>query len=84
MAKGLGEHMKRLIIVAIALALCGCAVRQKIENREAVNDSLTAYKACLAAHPDGAKACESARLAFEADLARQRNQAPAAIVHVEN
>jgi|GEM_PF-6960869 len=76
--------MKWLTVAVLALALCGCAVRQKIENREAVNDSLTAYKACLGAHPDAPKACESARLAFEADLARQRNQTPAAIVHVEN
>lgn len=76
--------MKKVLVGVVLLGLCGCAVAQKIENREAVNQSLAAYKSCLGAHPAAPNACEAARLAYEADLERQRNQAPAAVVSIEH
>jgi hypothetical protein len=59
--------MKLILISAAMLALCGCAAG--VDARSDMLASKTAFKGCLAQHPDNVKACEGASAAFQADLA---------------
>jgi hypothetical protein len=59
--------MKLILISAAMLALCGCAAG--VDARNEMLASKTAFKRCLAEHPQDAKACDGASAAFQADLA---------------
>lgn len=66
--------MNRTIALTVAaLALTGCGIAAKVDARNNMQQSLSAYKQCLAQHPDNAKqACESAKLAYDADMRAYR------------
>ena len=59
--------MKLILISAAMLALCGCAAG--VDARNEMLASKTAFKGCLAEHPQDAKACDGPSAAFQADLA---------------
>lgn len=61
--------MKRLIIVgAMGVLLSGCGIAAKVNARNDMQVSKTAYKTCLTQHAQDAAACEGPRQAYEADL----------------
>ena len=61
--------MKPLIIVgAVAVLLSGCGIAAKVNARNDMQVSKTAYKTCLAQHLQDAVACDGPRQAYEADL----------------
>lgn len=63
------EQLKPLIIVgAFAVLLSGCGIAAKVNARNDMQASRTAYKTCLAQHPQDIAACEGPRQAYEADL----------------
>ena len=55
-----------------AALLGGCGIAAKVQNRNNMQDSLAAYKGCLASHPADVQSCEGARLAYEADMQAYR------------
>jgi hypothetical protein len=57
-----------LTIILSILALSGCGIGAKIDARNDMQQSKLNYKNCLANNPSGPKACESTRLAYEADI----------------
>jgi hypothetical protein len=62
-----------IISVAFVLAaLGGCGIAAKVNARNDVEASKSAYKACLALHPQDVAACEGPREAYEADWAAYR------------
>ena len=65
--------MKTLFIAAAMLAvLSGCGIAAKVEARSGMQQSLAAYKACLAQNPQNVQACEGAKLAYDADMKAYR------------
>src|SRR5579883_988308 len=72
--EGGGGAMNRTIALAVAaLALTGCGVAAKVDARNNMQQSLVAYKQCLAQHPDNARqACEATKLAYDADMRAYR------------
>lgn len=68
--------MRKWVVLAVALALSGCGTIRDMHNRQELDASLAAYKSCLQQHPaDAAKACETTRLAYQAELDRRKAQA---------
>jgi len=59
----------RVAIFALALALSGCGIAAKIDARNDMEQSKSAYKNCLAANPSNPAACAGLEAAFKADLA---------------
>lgn len=63
--------MGKWVVLATAFAVSGCAMMHQKHQMDA---SLEAYKGCLTQNPkDADKACESARLRYEADAEHCRN-----------
>jgi hypothetical protein len=61
--------MKRFFLLAtVAVSLSGCGMAVRMEAHSDLETSKAAYKSCLAANPANVSACESLRLAYEADL----------------
>lgn len=54
--------------LATLALLSGCGVVAKVDARNDMAQSKAAYKNCLAINPSNPVACESYRLAYEADL----------------
>ncbi len=59
--------MKKTIIL-IALFLGGCGAYQQIKVRGDIAESKKAYKECLVQHASNSQACDSKKIAYEADL----------------
>jgi hypothetical protein len=59
--------MKRVGIMLSALMLGDCSIAAKIDARTEYQKSVADYRTCLDAHPWELKACESKRLAMEAE-----------------
>lgn len=59
--------MRKLIVLLCAAALSGCGIAAKINARDQYQQSLEAYKACLAQNAANPNACEADRLALQAD-----------------
>ena len=62
------SRVGHLPIVLSFLALSGCGIEAKIDARNDMQQSKLNYKNCLANNPSDPKACESTRLAYEADI----------------
>jgi hypothetical protein len=69
MASSRRGHLTNVLSV---LALSGCGIGAKIEARNDVQQSKLNYKNCLANNPSSPQACESTRLAYEADIKAYR------------
>src|SRR6266536_5947523 len=61
-----------MTMAAVAVGLGGCGLAAKVNARSEMTQSESAYKACLVQHPGQVSACESVRLAYEADLQMYR------------
>lgn len=60
--------LSSIAMLLVILATAGCGVSVKVDARNEYRQSLAAYKACVASHPDDAvSACQSQKLAMEAD-----------------
>lgn len=68
MKKGINQ----IIAILLVGILAGCSVVAKVDARNDMEKSKTAYKDCLARNPETISACEGARLAYEADLKAYR------------
>lgn len=55
----------RVLIIVLCTALGGCGTVARIESRDQYKQSLASYRSCLAANAP--QACESQRIAMEAD-----------------
>jgi hypothetical protein len=65
--------MKSIFIAAGILAVAsGCGIAAKVDARNNMQQSLAAYKACLAQHPQEVKACDANKLAYDADMKAYR------------
>jgi hypothetical protein len=53
-------------VLALAIALAGCAIAEKIAARNEAQKSAATYRECMAANPTAPQQCESQRLAMEA------------------
>jgi len=53
-------------VLALAIALAGCAIAEKIAARNEAQKSADTYRECMAANPTAPKQCEGQRLAMEA------------------
>ena len=61
--------MPRLpIALALSVALTGCGIAAKVNARNDMEQSKTAYKACLAQNPSNLHACDAAEAAYDADM----------------
>lgn len=63
-----GVGSKATILVLVGL-VAGCGLAAKINARNDMEASKTAYKVCLAQHPQDVEPCEASREAYQADLA---------------
>jgi hypothetical protein len=61
-----------IIVGAMAGLLSGCGIAAKVNARNDMQVSKTAYKTCLTQHAQDAAACEGPRQAYEADLSAYR------------
>jgi hypothetical protein len=59
-------------MLALAIALAGCAIAEKIAARNEYDKSADGYRQCTAANPTAPQKCEEQRLAMEA-VARKRD-----------
>jgi hypothetical protein len=66
------SRLGHLTIVLAVLALSGCGIEAKIDARNDMQQSKLNYKNCLANNPSNPQACESTRLAYEADIRAYR------------
>jgi hypothetical protein len=67
--KFMGSVMKQLcLLVVVTASLSACGLAARMDAHTDMETSKAAYKSCLAANPANSSACESARLAYEADL----------------
>ena len=57
-----------VILVLLGALLNGCGIVAKVRARDDMEISKARYKACLEQNPQTLANCESARLAYEADL----------------
>jgi hypothetical protein len=71
-ARQLMSKLSMLWVVPVIAALSGCGVAAKVNARNDMQGSKTAYKTCLAQHLEDAAACEGPRQAYEADLSAYR------------
>jgi hypothetical protein len=55
-----------IAILALAIALAGCAIADKIAARNEYQKSADSYRQCMAANPTAPQQCEEQRLAMEA------------------
>jgi hypothetical protein len=55
-----------IAILALAIALAGCAIADKIAARNEYQKSADSYRQCMAANPTAPQQCEGQRLAMEA------------------
>jgi hypothetical protein len=66
--------IRSAVIATVAVLLCSCGAVEIFNymnadhNRDNMVKSEAAYKGCLAEHPNNAAACESLRLAYQADV----------------
>jgi len=67
-----GKMYRHLSVFIAATLLGGCGVVAKVNARDDMTASKTAYKSCLLQNPSNVSACEGYRLAFEADLKAYR------------
>src|SRR5271155_699750 len=72
MAGVISGTASRALAVALAGLVAGCGIAAKVNARNDMEASKSAYKACLAEHPKDPAACEGPREAYEADLAAYR------------
>jgi hypothetical protein len=59
-------------MLALAIALAGCAIAEKIAARNEYDKSADTYRQCVAANGSAPQKCEQQRLAMEA-LERKRD-----------
>lgn len=64
--------MRSFKMMAICLALAGCGVAAKVNARNEMMQSESAYKACLAQNPQSIHACNASQAAFDADMRMYR------------
>lgn len=57
-----------VVMVLLGTLLTGCGIAAKVRARDDMEASKAQYKMCLDQNPQTPANCESARLAFEADL----------------
>jgi hypothetical protein len=62
----------RIVVILFSLVLSGCGIAAKIDARKDMEQSKATYKDCLAQNSSKPSNCESARLAFEADMKTYR------------
>lgn len=57
-----------VVLVLLGALLNGCGIVAKVRARDDMEISKARYKACLEQNPQTPADCESARLAYDADL----------------
>jgi hypothetical protein len=66
----LGVSVKKLMfLAACAVTLSGCGIASKMESVSILDASRAAYKACISDDKNAPPACDTARLAYQTDLA---------------